>query len=262
MTNPVAKFLYRFKVIRQLAKKVLKYKTIYQPFYNGVICFNAVEFGFFWLKDASCEKIDKDIQDKLFALSLEKDYFIDIGSNIGIMTLSVALRNHRINIMAYDPNEFVLGYLKKSIKKNNLSDRVVAINAAVSDQAGTAYMNFSIGPYSGHLADKGTQVEVIDFGSLLKEFNDKKTLFKMDIEGFEKNLVSVLVKEKNPAHCFVIEIHPKGLNGISDPDFVLQQLFNNNYTVKDVNGKKVTSKADIIDWSNIVCYYEEIPLNK
>ena len=257
MNNPVFKFLYRFKVLRQLGKKILRNKTIYQPFYNGVICFNAVEFGLFWFNDKTCENMDKEIQDKLLALSIDKDHFIDIGSNIGIMTLTVALRNPRINVTAYDPNRFISAYLKKSIKKNKLDEKVSIVIAAVSDKAGTAYMDFSTGPYSGHLADKGTKVDVIDFGSLLKKFRDKKTLFKLDIEGFERNLIPVLVKEKNPAHCFVIEIHPKGLNGISDPDFVLQQLYNNDYTLTDVNGKKVNTKADIIDWGNIVCYYEK-----
>ncbi|HMJ47115.1 MAG TPA: FkbM family methyltransferase [Ferruginibacter sp.] len=257
MINPVRNFFYSFKALRQLGKKLLKHKTIRQRFYNGYIYFNALDFTFLWLNNASCEQTDKDIQDTLVALSSGKDYFIDIGSNIGIMTLAVALRNPGIHSTAYDPNSTLLRYLNKSIKKNSLGKRVVTVNAAVSNQAGTAYMDFSTGPYSGHQADKGTEVSMVDFSSILQEHRDKKTLVKMDIEGFEKNLVPILVKEKNPAHCFVIEIHPKGLNGVSDPDFVLDQLFINNYTVTDISGKMVTSRADIIDWGNVVCYYQD-----
>ncbi len=216
MTNPIAKFLYRFKGARQLARKILKNRTINQPFYNGVICFNAVEFDFFWVNDASCQKTDKEIQDKLLELSMNKERFIDIGSNIGIMTLSIALRNPTIKVTAYDPNKAILAYLKKSVTKNNLGSRVTLVNAAVSNQAGKAHLNFSTNSYSGHLASDGIAIDMVDFGALLKEYSNTKTLFKMDIEGFEKNLVPLLAKEKNPLHCYVIEIHPKGLNDISD----------------------------------------------
>jgi len=256
MSNPVVKFLYGFKGLRQLAKRAIKNKTIYQPFYNGTICFNAVEFNLFWLNDKTRESMDKEIQDKLLKLSQEHELFIDIGANIGIMTLSIALRNPGIRTIAYDPNDFVLGYLRKSVAKNKLTARVEIVNAAVSDKQGKAYMNFTIGPYSAHLSDKGTAVDVVDFNQLLKQFHDKKVLFKMDIEGFEKNLVSILVKDKNRNHTFVIEIHPKGLNQISEPEFVLTELLENNYTVTDVYGKKVTSMNDITDWSNVVCSYE------
>lgn len=255
MRNPIGKFLYSFKGIRQLGKKVLKNKTIYQKFYSGIICFNAVEFTLFWLNDKTCETMDKEIQDKLLELSLQNEVFVDIGANIGIMSLSLALRNPSIQVKAYDPNKFVLKYFKKSVRKNGLERRVEIINAAVSDHSGIDFMNFAVGPYSGYLSDKGTAVEVVDFKSLLSLYRSNKVLFKMDIEGFEKNLVSLLVKDKNPNHCFVIEIHPKGLNNISDPDFVLIELLTNGFEITDAYGKPVNGMSDIEDWSNVVCRY-------
>ena len=257
MSNPIVKFLYNFKGLRKLGKKILRNKTMYQPFHNGVICFNAVEFNLFWLNEKTCETMDTEIQDMLLELSLKNELFIDIGANIGIMTLSIALRNPDISIKAYDPNQFVLQYLKKSVAKNNLKSRVEVINAAVADHSGTAHMNFDVGPYSGFLSEKGTAVNVVDFNVLLQENAAKKVLFKMDIEGFEKNLVPILVKEKNPNHCFVIEIHPKGLNDISDPEFVVNELLSNNYTVTDAYGKTVRGLSDITDWTNVVCRYEK-----
>jgi len=256
MHSPIHKFLYKFNAIRQLGKKLWKHKIISQPFHNGVICFNAVDFGFLWLKGASAQKIDPDIQDKLLALSKDNEYFIDIGANVGIMTLAVALRNQNIKIVAYDPNREVLAYLEKSIRKNKLGDRVTTSNAAVSNKTGTTLMNFSTGPYSGHISDQGTTVPVVDFADVLKKYADNKTLFKMDIEGFEKLLVPYIVKDKNPNHTFVIEVHPHGLNGISDPDFVLEELFANNFTLSGIDNAVITSRKDIIDWSNVVCSYE------
>lgn len=255
MTNPVVNFFYSFKGLRKLGKSLLANRTMYQPFHGGTICFNAVEFNYFWLNEKKCETMDTEVQDILLEISRNSELFIDIGANIGIMTLSIALRNPDISIKSYDPNKFVLQYLKKSVVRNNLQNRVEVINAAVADHAGTACMNFEVGVYSGFLSEKGTTVNVVDFNVLLKEHAAKKVLFKMDIEGFEKNLVPILVKEKNPNHCFVIEIHPKGLNDISDPEFVINELLTNNYKVTDAYGKTVNGFSDIADWTNVVCRY-------
>ncbi|MFN8253128.1 MAG: FkbM family methyltransferase [Ferruginibacter sp.] len=254
MTNPVLKFLYRFKSLRKFGRKLLKGRMITQPFYNGVICFNAVEFASFWVNDARCENVDKDIQDKLLQLSLDKDVFVDIGSNIGIMTLSIALRNPHISVRSYDPNNSILSNLKLSVKKNKLQKRVSLVNAAVSDQGGKAYLNFSTNSYSGYIADKGIAIDLIDFEEILKANKDTRALFKMDIEGFEKNLVRVLTKDKNPLHVFVIEIHPHGLNGVSDPDYVVNELLSNGYSLFNIAGDKISSKKEISDWDNIVCF--------
>lgn len=256
MNNWLAKFFYKFKVLRRPFKYFVKNKIIRQIFFNGSIYFNVVEFPFYWLNDATCEKIDRDIQDKLLELSLNSEYFIDIGANVGLMTLSVALRNKNIKVVAYDPNKAVLKYLNRSVKKNKLTDRVKVVNAAVSNKAGISLMDFSKGPYSGHFSNKGVEVEVIDFEDLLNEYGDKKMLFKMDIEGFELLLVPVIIQHKNPKHMFVIEMHPKGLNNISDPKAALELLFQNNYTLKNVFGKKLTSANEIIDWENVTCCYE------
>lgn len=256
MNNSLAKFFYKFKVLRRPFKYLVKNKIIRQNFFNGSIYFNVVGFPFYWLNDATCEKIDREIQDKLLELSLDSEYFIDIGANVGLMTLSVALRNKNIHIMAYDPNKAVLKFLNRSVKKNSLSSRVKVINAAVSNKAGRSLMDFSKGPYSGHFSNKGTEVDVVDFNDILNEYSDKKMLFKLDIEGFELLLVPIIIEHKNPKHVFMIEMHPKGLNNISDPKVVLEQLFKNNFTVKNVYGKKLSSEDSIIDWENIICSYE------
>lgn len=256
MTNPVLKFLYRFKSLRKFGKKILSRRIISQPFYQGVICFNAVEFASFWVNEARCENVDRDIQDKLLELSQGKELFVDIGSNIGIMTLSIALRNPSIKIQSYDPNNNILANLKLSVKKNKLQQRVTLINAAVSDHNGTAHLNFSTNSYSGYIADKGIAIDVVDFADILQANKSSKVLFKMDIEGFEKNLVTILTKDKNPLHVFVIEIHPQGLNGVSDPDYVVNQLLTSGYSLFDVKGNKINSKSEISDWDNIVCLYQ------
>jgi methyltransferase, FkbM family len=255
MNNLLAKFFYKFKLLRKPLKNLAKNKTIRQTFFNGSIFFNVVEFPFYWLNDATCEKIDREIQDKLLEISFTKDHFIDIGANVGLMTLSVALRNKNINVVAYDPNAAVLKYLNRSIKKNSLGEKIKVVNAAVSNKTGKTFMDFSQGPYSGHFSKEGTEVEVIDFKSILNKYSNEKTLFKLDIEGFEFYLIPIIIQYKNPNHTFMIEMHPKDHNGISDPQTSLKMLLENNFTVKNIDGKILGSENILTGWENIICSY-------
>ena len=255
MNNSLAKFLYKFKLLRRPLKVLAKHKIIRQAFFSGSIYFKAVEFPFYWLNNASCEKVDRDIQDKLLEISLGKDYFIDIGANVGLMTLSVAIRNKNIHVISYDPNKTVLNYLNRSVKKNQLNNRVAVKNAAVSNTSGKSFMDFSKGPYSGHFSNEGTEVDIVDFNDILNKYREEKVLFKLDIEGFEFLLVPSIVQYKNPKHTFMIEMHPPGHNGISDPQASLSLLFENNFTITNVEGKILTLNDTVNHWENIVCSY-------
>jgi FkbM family methyltransferase len=256
MASSLTEFLHRFKPLRNMAKKVYRFKTIKQPFYGGVLFFNAVDFSFLWTNLAKAETHDRSIQDALLEISKTKDVFIDIGSNIGIMTMSVALRNPGIMVKAFDPNPDILKYLRKSVTTSDLSGRITIINAAVSDYSGKAFMNFSKGSYAGHLASSGFEVEVKDFKELLAEYKTTKAVFKLDIEGFEKLLIPVLAQQKNALHTYVIEMHPPGLNNISDPEAGLAILLENGFTVKSVTGALITGRSQIESWDNIICSYE------
>ena len=256
MAGILTEFLHLFKPLRHLAKKIYRHRTIRQQFHGGSIFFNAVDFSFLWTNYATAEKHDREIQDCLLQLSNDKALFVDIGANIGIMTLSVALRNRNISVRSYDPNSDILKYLQRSIQTNQLTDRVQLVNAAVSDYEGTAHMNFSKGSYAGHLASQGTAVKVEHFNTILSDLQQTPTLFKLDVEGFETQLIPILVGRQNPLHTFVIEMHPPGLNGISDPDKNLALLLTNGFSVSAASGKRIMSRSQIDNWDNIVCRYE------
>jgi FkbM family methyltransferase len=257
MAGIVTEFFHRFKFLRTLAKKIFRYRTIRQPFYSGFIFFNAVDYSFLWTNHARAEHHDRFVQDALLNLSKDRELFIDIGSNIGLMTLTVALRNQDIRIQVYDPNSSVLNYLRKSLVASGINNRVEIINAAVSDFEGKAFMNFSKGSYAGHLSEQGVEVPVKNFKTLLEDNREVRAVFKMDIEGFEKLLIPLLVADKNPKHAYVIEMHPPGMNRMSDPDTSLALLFAHGFAVSSVKGERISSRSQIEAWDNIICYYEE-----
>lgn len=256
MAGILTEFLHLFKPLRSLAKKVYRNKIIKQPFHGGFIFFNAVDFSFLWTNHATAEQHDREIQDCLLQLSRDKQLFVDIGANIGIMTLSVALRNRQITVRSYDPNSEILKFLQRSIEANKLTQRVQVVNTAVSNYEGTAHMNFSRGSYAGHLSTQGTEVRVEHFNNILDGLKSTPTLFKLDVEGFETLLIPILALQKNPLHVFVVEMHPPGLNDISDPERNLSVLLQHGFAVTSVAGKRITDRNQVDNWDNIVCWYE------
>lgn len=86
--------------------------------------------------------------------------FVDVGANLGIMTLAAAKAvGGKGKIIAFEPFERTKRYLERTIWANGLKEIVTIHQAAVSDHAGTH--EFFVGPTCGHnslfpLEDNGT----------------------------------------------------------------------------------------------------------
>jgi hypothetical protein len=96
--------VHRAPALRALGKRLLRRWIIRQPFHGGVICLDAVEQSWAWTGGIRLETWDRHVQDRLLALSRECRTMIDVGGNVGAMSLSVALRSPDITIVCVEPN--------------------------------------------------------------------------------------------------------------------------------------------------------------
>lgn len=78
-----------------------------------------------------CEHIIKDISH-----SLNKN-FVDVGANIGLITLSILSSLPEITVHAFEPGPLQAELLEKTIIKNELSDHVKLHRKALGASAGT-----------------------------------------------------------------------------------------------------------------------------
>jgi len=69
------------------------------------------------------------------------DIFFDIGANIGVYSLYVALRHPNIKVFAFEPEFANLHLLKDNIACNNLSNRIGVFSIALSDRVGISYLH-------------------------------------------------------------------------------------------------------------------------
>ncbi len=234
--------LHRVSALRVIAKQFFRGSTLHQPFHGGVICLDAVEHSWAWTGKRRYETFDGELQDKLLSLSLDYEILIDIGSNLGAMTLSICLRNPNIKAICIEPNFRAVSLLQESLRLNRLTERVKVIEAAVSNQDGVLIFDEG-GSVTGHVSNSGTSVKSIDFAELINEYSYScKCLFKIDVEGFETTLMQQLINFKNLDNiCLLIELHPLNFNHFGNPNQCLQLLLNSGAVVEDIHGQILKS---------------------
>jgi len=230
--------LHGVSTLRAIAKQLLRGWPLQQPFHGGVICLDAVEHSWAWTGSRRYETFDRELQDKLLLLSQDYEMMLDIGSNIGAVTLSVALRNPNIKAICVDPNSRAIALLKKSIRINHLVDRVKTAEAAVADTDGVINFDES-GSVTGHISDSGRQVVSIGFEHLLNEYSSSsKCLVKLEIEGFETKLLRTIT-DVDYLHnlCLVVELHPLQFNEVGNPNDCLNFLLASGAIIEDLQGQ-------------------------
>lgn len=223
----------------------VKSLSIQKPFHGGVIHFDAIEQPWAWQMENWFEDMDRQLQDTLLELSRDYTLFIDIGCNIGTMTLSVLLRNQDINATCIDPNSKVIELLKKSLLINGLNSRADVIEAAIGETDGylNFYQNRSV---TGHMSDLSMRLKSIGFTTFINGCSrEEKCLVKIDVEGYEAVLLKRIrdLKFLNNL-CLVVELHSKNFNGVGSPNYCLDLLKGSGATVVNLNDEAVTQVED------------------
>ena len=231
-------------IIRRAAKFIFRGFTIKQSLHNGIICLDAVEHSWAWVGKSNYRIHDLRLQEKLLSLSFNYDLLLDIGCNIGALTLSVLLRNPKIKAICIDPNHRAISLLKKSAKLNRLGGRITIIEAAVSDKDGEATFD-ATGSVFGHISESGRRVGCIDFASTLNRYSAAaKCIVKLDIEGYESILLEELSQLRQLNNlCMVIELHEFGFNKFGNPKHCLKMLLESGANVTDLDGRVIMQVA-------------------
>jgi FkbM family methyltransferase len=237
----LARMFHRHPLLRRIAKPFFRGTVIRQPFHGGLICLDAVEHSWGWAGDNTYENFDRPLQDGLLRLSLERPWLVDIGSNLGAMTLGTLLRNPQARAVAADPNRRAHQLLRKSLRLNGLADRAKLVTAAIAP-AGVAVRFDFTGSVVGHVTPTGTGVPTVTVAGLIDLIPpDEEPLIKCDIEGFESQILpdlALLGRARNA--ILVVELHPKGMNGWGDPVGGFGELLSSGAHLSDIEGRSVT----------------------
>src|SRR5690606_12744596 len=65
-------------------------------------------------------------------------HFLDIGANIGLITLNVLSEPGLVHVVAFEPGSHQAGLLRQTVAANRLTDRVTIVESALGRHEGTA----------------------------------------------------------------------------------------------------------------------------
>jgi FkbM family methyltransferase len=190
---------------------------------------------------------------RMLQLSGEKPIFVDVGANIGLITLNVLAELPQTTIYAFEPGPHQYSLFTKTIESNNLKDRVFLYKKALSDQQGHSLFAVHETKHSsgdGFLFTgraKSVRYIFVDCQTLDNwwKINDEKNinLIKIDTEGSELMVLNGARKVIETCQPFIVlEIWPKNLEVYPYSAKDILTWFNEqNYMVYTLNGHMVNS---------------------
>lgn len=155
--------------------------------------------------------------------------FLDIGANQGVFTLVAAKNDFIKQIHCFEPNLKVAALLRKNLDFSGALNCTLH-EVAISNQEGSLNFLFSDQHSgTGHIAEfeTGVKVKSVNFHYLNEVFTDLTypIVIKIDVEGFEKQVLSELFKSnlhKKITHIF-IEMN-QGYGQVENVDRILKEF--------------------------------------
>jgi FkbM family methyltransferase len=248
-TDWIVPRLHGVRALRSIGKTLLRDRVVRQPFHSGVICMDAVQHSWAWTGAYRLDARDAPIQERLLGLSRSCPTMIDVGSNLGTMAISVALRNPGIRIVCVEPNARACQLLRQSLALNQLTERVTVLEAVAGEADGR--IGFAEdGSTTGHVVPgAASSKQMIDVGRLVDEHAAHgRCLVKVDIEGFEAAVLKRLVGAGHRRNVvLLVELHAHGFNGLGDPRGCVELLRASGAVLTDLDGQSI---SQIDQWTD------------
>lgn len=134
------------------------------------------------------------------------DSIIDLGANIGLTSLWLAVRYRPSRCLAVEPSAS-----NAAIARENLAQLdIPLIEAAVGPSDGVAYFAASAESNLGRVAESGAEVQVLSMETLLGRLGrDTVDLVKVDVEGAEQELFTERTGWLAQVQAMIVEFHPE-----------------------------------------------------
>jgi FkbM family methyltransferase len=139
---------------------------------------------------------------------------VDVGANIGLFTLKVALANRTGRIYALEPHPGTYQRLQRNLELNGIRN-VIGLCQGAGKSAGKALLDPGAIPAHAHLAGDGTMandrafsVDIVPLAELVeREELVRVNLLKMDVEGAEVQVLEGAETVLDRVERIVMEYH-------------------------------------------------------
>jgi len=178
------------------------------------------------------------VLDCLREFELRPEQIIDVGANIGTVTLDLLACFPDAVALAFEPDEINVRLLRQNVMGNDLSDRVTVYEAAVSDHDGEATFEISpsnpgdhrvrIGAPEGEIGEERWATRTVPVMRLDTLVDDtaldpqRPTLLWIDAQGHEAQILQGASRLRGAPT--VVEFWPYGLRRAGGYDTFLAQV--------------------------------------
>ncbi len=203
-------------------------------------------------ESGTCDSIEQEL--KKHVQKNEQAVLLDIGANLGLISLRVARNVPQAHIYAFEPGPKQYSLLKKTLDANNLSARIHAANVALSDTTGT--QKFFIHPKRDMAKDglrdtkRGESTIAIEVKTMtadawwMEAGKPRIDVVKIDTEGAELLVLrgaTNLLMQCRPA--IILEIESLNLRAYPyAPADIVRFLGDKRYTLRTLDGLLVTNE--------------------
>ena len=200
----------------------------------------------------------QDFNEMMFLLHFLDDsmYFIDVGSNIGSYSVLAAVETGS-KVYSFEPSKKAFDYQKKNIDINGIQNKVKLFNCGLSSKEEVVSFTKELDTINRVSTEK-TKVSTetlkfYSFDSIIEV--DTNSLMKIDVEGYESEVLLGMKKALNSKFLKAIIIELNGLGekyGFSDIE-IHELLMKNNFLPYAYNPyDRNLSKANIGSSDNII----------
>jgi len=256
------------KVYQHLCELLIEDPVIKVPEFQGVFVVNCRSDLFKRLL------INKAYEPSLVNLTLkhldkERDV-IDIGANIGFYTVLFAKNLNRRKVLSIEPTKNALQRLYKNIQLNNIVDKVIVFEGAISDCAGRDQIKTLNGKeeYStlGHWEHPSIknenfttyEIEVSTIDDLVSKYSLEPGFIKIDVEGLEHLVLKgskTTLENKRPVILSELTDYLLKQNGSSSLE-VIKFFKSLDYIIIDTENPEI--KPEFKEFTNILCIPKEL----
>jgi len=211
---------------------------------------------------------DKDYEPFLSAIPKKilskEDNAVDVGANFGWYTTLFSSMIDGGKVFAYEPAKRTFHVLSENIKKNNLNN-IIFKNIGVGSVEGLMMLDQGGERESGlaHIVDSSNEnsieVKIVSLGTDLEDYKNEIAYIKIDVEGFEKNVLDgatqILEVENQP--IIQIELNEEALvragSSRSETLSILSKLGYEFWEI-DKSKKGFLKKSDLSNCSDVFCF--------
>lgn len=191
-------FIYKYFIKRNCIRNCIKYLMGCRKI---VILFNKFKINV-GVKSAIEANVFFHTYNEVEVLKLIEKYsslhytFFDVGANIGIHSLTAAATNSKIAIYSFEPEVVNYNSFLKNIILNKF-DNIIPFRMGVGNTVSNVYLNINEGWNKGKHSMKvnfagsnqKVSIPIIQLDSFRNYIDSKYLLLKIDVEGFEKEVI-------------------------------------------------------------------------